>query len=256
VVTVPVGSVLTPSARDFLSAHNIQLRIEGGASVDTGRNAMATARPSGRPSRNSSAKPEHMTHLQGQKLVAKTHPVIAWRGQMDLFDCAVVEAQIRLEASDEVELVLQLEEVLRFAQRMMAAQVREQPFEFGRLCGWTADQIRDMSHYPDRYFGTPHTAMDYKDGPVVARLNFLRATVREVELAAGRAFIDEDGNCARVDIMQALNRPPIDPFSAHHQPALPVLPKLRYAASSLAQLCPAHTLIAAVARDADTRAQD
>lgn len=206
VVTVPVGSVLTPSARDFLSAHNIELRIAGGASVDTGRNAMATARPLGRPSRNSSMKPEHMTHLQGQKLVAKTHPVIAWRGQMDQFDCALVEAQIRLEAAGEDELVQQLEEVLRFAQKMMAAQVRGEIFEFEKICGWTADQIRDMSHYPDRYFGTPHTAMDYKDGPVVARLNSLRAKVREVELAAGRAFIDEDGNCERIDIMQALNR--------------------------------------------------
>ena len=90
VVTVPAGSVLTPSARDFLSTHNIQLSIEGGAPVDIGRNAMATARPSDRPVRNSPAKPEHMTHLHGQQLVAKTHPVIAWRGQMDLFDCALV----------------------------------------------------------------------------------------------------------------------------------------------------------------------
>ena len=206
VVTVPAGSVLTPSARDFLSTHNIQLSIEGGAPVDIGRNAMATARPSDRPVRNSPAKPEHMTHLHGQQLVAKTHPVIAWRGQMDLFDCALVEAQVWLSASGEEELVQALEEVLRFAQRIMAAQVKEQPFEFDRLCGWDATQIRDMSHHPDRYFGTPHTAMDYKDGPVVARLNSLRAKVREVELAAGRAFIDNDGRCERTDIMQALNR--------------------------------------------------
>jgi len=206
VVTVPVGSVLTPSARDFLSAHNIQLCLEGGASVDTGLNAMATAHPPVRTSRNAQAKPEHMTHLQGQQLVTKTHPVIAWRGQMDLFDCALVEAQVRLAAAGEDELVKSLEEILRFAQRIMAAQVRQEPFAFDKLCGWSAEQIRDMSHYPDRYFGTPHTAMDYKDGPIVARLNSLRAKVREGELAAVQAFIDAEGNCDRTDIMQALNR--------------------------------------------------
>lgn len=206
VVTVPAGSVLTPSARDFLSEHNIQLCIESGVAVDTGKNAMATARPAAQSSRKNAAKPEHMTHLFGQQLVAKTHPVIAWRGQMDLFDCALVETQVRLAASGEDELVKSLEEILRFAQRMMAAQVRQEPFQFTELCGWTAEQIHDMSHYPDRYFGIPHTAMDYRDGPVVARLNFLRAKVREVELAAGRAFIDENGKCKRPDIVQALNR--------------------------------------------------
>ena len=206
IVTVPAGSVLTPSARDFLSAHGIQLCLEGGAPVDIRRDAMATAHPSVQPSRNVPAKPEHMTHLRGQQLVAKTHPVIAWRGQMDLFDCAVVEAQVRLATAGEDQLVKALEEILRFAQRIMAAQVKQEPFVFDTLCGWSAEQIHDMSHYPDRYFGIPHTAMAYQDGPVVARLHSLRAKAREVELAAGRAFIDPDGNCERTDIIQALNR--------------------------------------------------
>ena len=90
-----------------------------------------------------------MTHLYGQQLVAKTHPVIAWRGQMDLFDCAVVEAQVRFQAAGAEEQVPSLEEILRFAQRIMAAQVKQQPFPFDTLCGWDAAQIRDMSHYPD-----------------------------------------------------------------------------------------------------------
>lgn len=205
-VTVPAGSVLTPGARDFLSDHNIQLCIAGGTPADTGRQARPDARPPIRTPRNMPVKPEHMTHLRGQQLVAKTHPVIAWRGQMDLFDCALVEAQVRLAAAGEDELVRSLEEVLRFAQRVLAAEVRQEPLGFDKLCGWSAEEIRAMSHYPDRYFGTPHTAMDYKDGPAVARLNSLRAKVREVELAAGRAFIDAAGKCERTDIMQALNR--------------------------------------------------
>ena len=205
-ITVPAGSVLTPSARDFLRDHNIQLCLEDGVTVDIGLNAMSTAHPPVQARKSGPEKPEHMTHLHGMQLVAKTHPVIVWRGQMDQFDCALVEAQVRLDAAGESELVGLLEEVLRFAQRMMAAEVREEPFSFGTLCGWTADEIREMSHHPERFFGTPHTAMDYRDGPVVARLNSLRAKVREVELAAGRAFISAAGSCERGDIIQALNR--------------------------------------------------
>ena len=205
-ITVPAGSVLTPSARDFLSAHNIQIYLEGSGLVDIRENAMATAFPPTGREQDRKEKAEHMTHLHGAKLVAKTHPVIAWRGQMDQFDCALVEAQVRLAAAGENELVRLLEEVLRFAQKLMAAEVREEPFVFGELCGWTAERIREMSHHPDRFFGTPHTAMDFRDGAVVARLNSLRAKVREVELAAGRAFTDEAGNCKRTDIIQALNR--------------------------------------------------
>lgn len=206
VVTVEPGCVLTPSARDFLRAHNIELCIEGGDPVDMDRNSMSTARAPSRDSGSVSVKPEHMTHLHGRELSPKTHPVIAWRGQMDQFDCAVVETQVALSKYGEDEMLLRMEEVLRFAQRMMAAQVRETPFDFGTLCGWSPEQIREMSHHPDRFFGTPHTAMDYRDGPVVARLNVLRAKVREVELAAIRAFAGDDGKCTRGDIILGLNR--------------------------------------------------
>ena len=205
-ITVAAGSVLTPSARDFLRDHNIQLCLEGGGTVDIGRNAMSTAHFPVRAEQSGPAKAEHMTHLQGRQLVAKTHPIIAWRGQMDAFDCALVEAQAMLAATGENEMVRSLEEILRFAQRLMAAQVKEEPFVFGMLCGWTSEEIRTMSHQPDRFFATPHTAMDYRDGPVVARLNSLRAKVREVELAAGRAFIGASGSCERSDIIHALNR--------------------------------------------------
>ena len=198
VVKVSPGSVLTPAAKDFLSAHNIQISFDGDDPVDSQSQKVNR--------RTIPVKPEHMTHLYGRQLVEKTHPVIAWRGQMDLFDCAVVEAQVRLSAFGDESLVESLEEILRFAQRIMAAQVKQERFVFDTLCGWNAEQIRDMSHHPDRYFGVSHSTMHYGDGPVVARLNFLRAKVREVELAAARAFIDESGQCDRTDIMQALNR--------------------------------------------------
>ncbi len=205
VITVPRGSVLTPSARDFLRGNGVRVQIEGEGLQDLDRQPMSTAKNAA-PVVTASAKPEHQTHLHGGQLVAKTHPVIAWRGQLDQFDCALVESQVQLVRYGHDALAAQLEEVLRFAQRIMAAEVRETPFEFNTLLGWTPEQIREMSHHPDRYFGVTHSTMSYLDGPVAARLNILRAKVREVELYANRAFIDAQGNCLRTDIVQALNR--------------------------------------------------
>ena len=64
VVKVPPGSVLTPAAKDFLSAHNIQLSFDGDDPADS------QSQNGNRPT--SLVKPEHMTHLYGKKLVEKT----------------------------------------------------------------------------------------------------------------------------------------------------------------------------------------
>ncbi len=42
--------------------------------------------------------------------------------------------------------------------------------------------------------------------PNPARLNMLRAHIREAELAAAEVYIDRDFNVLRPDLMQALNR--------------------------------------------------
>lgn len=205
VIKIPRGSVLTPSARDFLRGNHIRLEMDDTGWIDLDRQPLSTARP-GAVQTETQAKPEHRTHLRGSQLVDKTHPVIAWRGQMDQFDCAVVETQVQLQRYGHDVLVEQLEEILRFAQRILAAEVKEEPFVFGQLLSWTPGQIREMSHHPDRYFGVSHSTMTFQDGPIVARLHSLRAKAREAELYANRAFAIPGGECGRVDLVQALNR--------------------------------------------------
>jgi len=219
-MVIPQGSILSPAARDYLRSQGVQVTVEGEGLLDLDRQPLTTARHKPQhvaltdartdagwlPTGAGREKPEHMTHLVGDQLVAKTHPIIAWRGQLDLFDCALVETQALLAQSGEEELAQRLEEVALFAQKIMVAQVRNQPLEFTVLLGWTPEEIRDMSHHPDRYFGIRHTTMSFRDGLTVSRLNCLRAKVREVELYANRAFSSEDGTCQRTDIVLALNR--------------------------------------------------
>ncbi len=234
VITVPQGSVITPAARDFLRNKGIQVQIEGDGMMDLNRSNYSTTlhsliasqsspawqnhmRPAAaglnyarddacKPAPSAQAKPEHMTHLYGNTLVCKNHPVIALRGQLDLLQCELMAAQLWFQEQGEQELVGQLEEIAAFARQLMVAEVRQEPFRLDTLIGYTADELRQVSHHPHQYIGVKHTHLSVSQGPVAIRLHYLRAKVREVELYANEAFIDEQENCTRTDIVTALNR--------------------------------------------------
>lgn len=220
--------MVTPAARDFLRGKGIQVQIEGDGLMDLNKSNYSTTRqsiisispnispraiPQEQPDAGDAApstrqfKPEHMTSLYQDTMVSKNHPVIALRGQLDLFQCEVIQAQFFFQESNEPELVQQLEEILELSRQLMSAEVRQEPYNFTTLIGYAAEELREVSNHPQKYLGVQHaTKMSISQGPVVARLNLLRAKSRVVELCANRAFTDERGNCCRTDIIMALNR--------------------------------------------------
>lgn len=232
VITLPQGSVITPSARDFIRSKGIDVQIEGNGILDLHKNNFSNAQQTTKRAKpfeeklNSSqesqsqskrqlpsqaqtspgVKPEHMTHLRVGALVIKTHPVIAYRGQLDLFQCELVEAQGFFAQEGEDDLVLKLEEIAAFARQLMVSEVKDEPFQWESLIGLTPAELRERSHHPKTYYGVEHSPLSYTHGKVVSKLHHLRAKSREVELYANRAFTDEDGNCSRTDLIQALNR--------------------------------------------------
>ena len=42
------------------------------------------------------------------------------------------------------------------------------------LCGYTPEQLREYSHYPEKHFGQPHFLACYTDGPALLAVNKLR----------------------------------------------------------------------------------
>ena len=71
------GDTLTPGARDWLRQERVEILDAQKAKPDVYRllnGAVLTE------------KPEHMTHLNAQVLVRKTHPRILFRGKMDLLE--------------------------------------------------------------------------------------------------------------------------------------------------------------------------
>ena len=200
-VVVGRDQKLTPGARDWLAAHKIQAVFPAGRD-DPAAPASAKYRTLFGATLNE--KPEHMTHLKGNILVRKDHPRIAFRGMVDALEGELMLAQ---QASHEYPaLVKELGEALDLVRRLIRCDVLDEPVGELRLSGYDAGQLREYSHYPDKYLGQPHFLPAYTDGPALLAVNKVRTLVRQTELSAYAAFKDVEGNVTRGDIILALNR--------------------------------------------------
>lgn len=170
------GDQLTFSARDWLSREQIEI-----LSPETIQRR---------------EKPEHMTHLNSETLVEKTHPRIVFRGKLDTLEAELILCQLAAGGRKT-----ELEALLELTRRIIRSDVLDQPLAEGSLWGLSEGEIRKRSHFPQEYYGQPHFAPSAADGPAVARLNRARCAAREAELAAVAAFYPE-----RADLVRAMNR--------------------------------------------------
>ena len=186
------GDQLTSGARDWLRRERIEIlpaeqakperyrRIDGGYLEE---------------------KPEHMTHLNAETLVPKTHPRIRFRGAIDSLEAELLLCQLTCE-----KWRTELGEILALARKLIRCEVMDEPVQEEKLCGLTMEEQRSRSHRPQDYYGQVHFMPEVSDGPVVLHLNRCRTAARAAELAAAAAFVDADGSCSRVDLLKALNR--------------------------------------------------
>ena len=187
------GDQLTSAARDYLTRERIPIlpgeqakqercRLLSGGYVEE--------------------KPEHLTHLNGDVLVPKTHPRIAFRGKMDSLEAILMLCQ--LNAGEK--WVKPLEEILGLARRILRCDVLEEPLTQEKLCGLTEQEQRQRSQRPQDFYGQTHFMPEVADGGAVLWLNLARTAARSAELAAVTAWTDRDGKLTRDDIPRALNR--------------------------------------------------
>lgn len=151
-------------------------------------------------------KPEHMTHLRGNLLVPKTHPRIAFRGQLDSLQAEIICLQAEACDKKQEKLAADLGDILYGTRCILGAEVKEEPLEPMKILGMTDKELRENSHNVKKYLGMDHPIPDYTMGRMAADLNRLRAKVREAELSAVHAFMTADGAVSRPDIIQHLNR--------------------------------------------------
>ncbi len=186
------GDQLTSTARDFLRRERIE--ILPGSQARPERYQLLSGG-------YAEEKPEHMTHLNGEVLVLKTHPRIRFRGKMDTLEAELILCQLVPGAPEGA-----LGEILDLSRKILRCDVLEEPLRQDTLCGLTQDEQRGRSHMPQDYYGQPHFMPQASDGSVIAGLNRARCFAREAELAAVEAFSNREGNLLREDIPKALNR--------------------------------------------------
>lgn len=204
------GVMLTPAARDFLKEHSITLVYEeaAGESMSVRPIPFRDGKPvfvDASTGAELPEKPEEMTHLRDNLLVPKTHPRIAFRGQLDALQADIIALQVLAE-NDCPSMGQDLEELLACCRELLKAEVTEQPMPQLRLLGMDSDQLRRCSHRPKEFLGIDHPIPSSRQGMLCAELNRLRTRVREAELSAARAFTKPEGGFARVDIIEGLNR--------------------------------------------------
>ena len=186
------GDQLTSEARDYLQRNRVEIlparqarkeryAVLGGGWVEE--------------------KPEHMTHLDGDWLVSKTHPRVIFRGKMDSFQGDLLLCQFFCP-----DLREKLEDILEFSHSLIREEVLNREISRETLCGMTPEEIRQVSHFPQNTYGIPHFMPSWQDGQEILLLNRARCSAREAELAAVEAFRDRDGNVLRPDLIKALNR--------------------------------------------------
>lgn len=186
------GDQLTSTARDFLRRERIE--ILPGSQARPERYRLLSGG-------YAEEKPEHMTHLNGEVLVPKTHPRIRFRGKMDTLEAELILCQLVPGAPEGA-----LGEILDLSRKILRCDVLEEPLRQDTLCGLTQAEQRERSHMPQDYYGQPHFMPQASDGSVIAGLNRARCFAREAELAAVEAFSDREGNLLREDIPKDLNR--------------------------------------------------
>ena len=187
------GHQLTSDAKDWLTGERIPILPGEQAKPDSYRLLNGAVLQE---------KPEHMTHLNAEFLVEKTHPRILFRGGMDSLEAAL------LLAAAEAEGVIrtQLQEALAYARYLLGQEVLGQPVACKALGGMNEKQLRERSHRPQDFYGKPHFMPAPEDSKVLLLVNAARCRAREAELLAVAAFRDGEGLPTRPDLLQALNR--------------------------------------------------
>lgn len=212
--SVDKGTIITPSARQYLQDKSIKLVLREDNFMETKEislNDEKEIKSSGKFKFLNigyfDVKPEFMTSLYGNELVFKDHSIIELRGRFDSLQAKTLSVQILANKLGHKKVVEDLQDILDYERKIMIAEIKKEELRDSNIIGYTFKEIREMSHNPKKFFGIDHIWYpDYNYGELFAALNEIRSEIREVEISAIKAFKSNLGEIQREDILRALNR--------------------------------------------------
>jgi ethanolamine utilization cobalamin adenosyltransferase len=224
-VQLPANSLLTPSARELLEVRKIRIKYID----ESGRTFFEEKHVSGEATFNQvnpltskdnwrsgqcmlchqtlSKKPDTLTHLNENDLVAKNDARLKLRGKLDMAIAYMVWIQTEFEPNNHAIILSHyLSDIRSSLGNVLRAEVTGETMMPVVMGEFDEHTLHAISHNPLKYLGYDHLLPEVSQGKQVARLNVLRAMIREAELYAADIYIAKDFTVTRPDIMANLNR--------------------------------------------------
>ncbi len=207
------GERLTPAASELLRSRNCRVILPGQCTVEAAPATEAPAAPAeAAPAAEPKAEPvaeapkqtafPDGTYLDADTVVSKSHPRIFLRGKLDTLISSTVLVQTSFDAYGKLPAVLRngLSDINVWLWQILQAEVSGEALPAQTMCGMNPEAIRLVSNDPMKYLGQGHLVPDVALGPNVALLNWLRAQIREAEVAYVQVGM------TREDMLASLNR--------------------------------------------------
>ena len=210
------GTIMTPSARQFPADKGIEIVKEEAVEEKTAVQEKViervvekaiTPKYIGVAGESYFEKPEHMTQISGNILVKKNDERIIFRGKLDSLQAKWLILQKEFENYGNEKLQKDMESVAIFIKKIVSAEVLDMEMEEIKVLEETLDKIKEISHNPKKFFGIGHLFdISIKNSILVLKLNEMRGSSREIEIAGVAAFSNEKGIIIKKEILKALNR--------------------------------------------------
>jgi len=144
---------------------------------------------------------EQYTNLNGREIVHKGDERIEFKGKLDSLRALL--AYVRYMLKEDEDLYNKLGEIEELCVDIMIADTGAKKLENVKMFGYDAEILKEISNYPEKYFGINHFLPDgsYKESVIL--LNMLRTEVRSVERCACRAYKDDE---SKASIIKTLDR--------------------------------------------------
>ena len=148
-----------------------------------------------------------MTQIYGNILVKKNDERIIFRGKLDSLQAKWLVLQKEFESYGNEKLNKDMESVSIFIKKIVLSEVLDTELEEIKVLGETLDKIKEISHNPKKFFEIGHMFdISVKNSMLVLKLNEMRSSSREIEIAGVTAFLNEKGIVTKKEILKALNR--------------------------------------------------
>ncbi|MFA3906116.1 ethanolamine utilization protein [Fusobacterium nucleatum] len=218
VFEIEKGTLLTPSAKQFLNEKGIELLIKEEKPLVSTKNEEDNVEAEkkifyekpkyvGKNGEYYFEKPEYMTVVDGNILISKNSKLIALRGKIETFLAEVLLTGKEIElTSNNDKLIRDIETIIKFIQNIMVAEKLDKILENQTFFdSKSIKDIKEIIENPKEYFKKGHLLeISLSSDLTIHKLNRLRFLARELEIQAIDYFV-EDYKVSRKDLLEAFN---------------------------------------------------